>query len=425
MLFRYQEKNPYLVIVLVLGNVITIKKPVLLCFLFLKTQTKIIMTNKNKLKISLGGLLAVAVVALLTTPVSPFTVEPVSASAEVQSSKVLDSLVQDRSSANFFGDLPLTQIFEQSESGIVSISVKKPGVMKSGGVGSGFVFDKNGNIITNNHVVEDAENIVVTFIDGRSYNAEIVGTDAYSDLAVIKIDSLESIFFPLNVGNSDLLQVGETVAAIGNPYGLSGSMTSGIVSQIGRLLPSQNSGFSIPDVIQTDAAINPGNSGGPLLNLRGEVVGITTAIYSGDGAFSGVGFAIPSNTVSKIVPFLIKDGSYKHSWIGITSVNITPDIADVLGLDDAMGVMIMTVVKDGPANKAGLIGSSEVVEKDDVEYVVGGDVILAIDDTEVRKIDDLITYLQKSKSVGDTTTFKILRDDKIIFVDVILEERPK
>jgi len=377
----------------------------------------------NKLQITLGGLLTISVVLIVSaTYLNSFV--PAFVSAEITSSEILDSPVRDEFPEYNSGNLPLTQIFQESESGIVSIAVTKSSVIRLGGVGSGFVYDTTGNIITNNHVVENAEKIIVTFIDGRSYNAEIVGNDKYSDLAVIKINAKETTLFPLKIGNSDLLKVGESVTAIGNPYGLSGSMTSGIISQIGRLLPSQDNGFLIPDVIQTDAAINPGNSGGPLLNMNGNVVGVTTAIYSNDGSFSGVGFAIPSNTISKIIPFLIEQGSYKHSWIGITSLDITPDIADILELEDAKGVMIMNVVKDGPANKAGLRGSSEVVEKDGIEYTVGGDVILTIDDKEVRKIDDIVSYLQKEKSVGDTATFKIIRDGKTTTIDVILEERP-
>ncbi|ABX13569.1 S1C family serine protease [Nitrosopumilus maritimus] len=376
-------------------------------------------------KISLGGLSIVSAVVLVATIFSAsFVPGIVNVTAETTSSEILDSEVRDKSIKNSPDNLSLTQIFEQSESGIVSIAVTKSSIINSGGVGSGFVYDDTGNIITNSHVVENAKKIIVTFIDGRSYNAKVVGTDAYSDLAVIKINVDESILDPLILGNSDSIKVGERVTAIGNPYGLSGSMTAGIVSQIGRLIPSQNSGFTIPDVIQTDAAINPGNSGGPLLNMKGDVVGVTTAIYSRDGGFSGVGFAIPSNTVNKIIPFLIKDGSYNHPWVGITSINITPDIADILELEDATGIMIMNVVKDGPADKSDLMGSSEIIEKNGIQYTLGGDVILAIDDVEVRKVDDLITHLQKEKSVGDTTTLKILRDDKIIFKDILLEKRP-
>jgi len=380
----------------------------------------------NKLKISLGGLTAFGVITLLITLSSASTIvasEDAVAAYDDSSKPLLDSSVRDESQDFVNEALPLTEIFKQSESGIVSISVKKSTTFESSGVGSGFVYDHTGNIITNNHVVEDAEKITVTFIDGKSYDAKIIGTDAYSDLAVIKIPPNTSLN-PLTIGNSDLLKVGEGVTAIGNPYGLSGSMTSGIVSQIGRTIPSQNSAFSIPGVIQTDAAINPGNSGGPLFNLYGDVIGVTTAIYSKNGDFSGVGFAIPANTLTKIVPILIQQGVYNHPWIGITSVNMTPDLAEILGLDESKGVMIMDVIKDGPADKSGLRGSSEIIEKDGIDYKIGGDVILTIDDRDVRKIDDILIHLQKEKIVGDKTSFKILRDNKIISVDVVLNKRP-
>ena len=380
----------------------------------------------DKLRITLGGILVVAAaIFAVTISSASFNIATADVTTEfISSEKVIDSQVRDESPIDGPGDLSLTQIFEQSESGIVSVAVTKSSIIDQSGVGSGFVYNKKGHIITNSHVVEDAEKIVVTFIDGRSFNAKIIGNDTYSDLAVIKIDVDQSMLNPLSIGDSDLLKVGESVAAIGNPYGLSGSMTAGIVSQIGRLIPAQSSGFSIPDVIQTDAAINPGNSGGPLLNMSGKVIGITTAIYSNDGDFSGVGFAVPANTVNKIIPSLISDGTYKHPWIGITSQNITPDLAEVLGLEESKGIMIMSVVKDGPANKAGLRGSSEIAEKEGMKYTVGGDVILEIDRTDVRKVDDLISHLQKEKSVGDKTTFKILRDGKIITIDLLLEERP-
>ena len=200
-------------------------------------------------------------------------------------------------------------------------------------------------------------------------------------------------------------------------------MTSGIVSQLGRLLPS-GSGYSIPDVIQTDAAINPGNSGGPLLNLRGEVVGINTAIQSTTGEFTGVGFAIPSQTVAKIVPTLIELGEYKHPWIGISGRDIDPDLARALGLNDAVGFLIITVVDDSPASKAGLIGSDKTIQVDEGEFLVGGDIIISVDGSDVRKIDDILIHLQRVKSVGDEMNLEILRDGRVSQITIVLEERP-
>ena len=347
----------------------------------------------------------------------------VSAQDNLYSSEIQPVFAQQ---SQYSGVLSLTKLFEQSELGVVSISVTKTSDHgdTTGGVGSGFVFDREGHIITNNHVVNNAKKIVVTFVDGTSHHAEIVGTDPYADLAVIKIDVDSEKLHPLPLGNSSNLKVGEQIAAIGNPFGLSGSMTSGIVSQLGRILPSQGTGFSISDVIQTDTAINPGNSGGPLLNMKGQVVGINTAIYSTDGSFSGVGFSVPSDTALKIIPSLIKDGEYSHPWIGITTRNISPDLADALNLDDAKGVLVMTVVKDSPADKAGLHGSSQSTVVDDVDFLVGGDVILSMDGNDVRKIDDVLMQLQREKSVGDKLNLGVLRDGQMMDVILTLEKRP-
>ncbi len=321
-------------------------------------------------------------------------------------------------------DLSLIQIFERAETGVVRVNIQRSeDVATTNGVGSGFVFDKNGHIITNAHVVENSDKIVVTFLDGRSYNAEMIGIDPSTDISVIRVDADSSLLKPLLIGDSSNLKVGMQVAAIGNPFGLSGSMTSGIVSALGRLLP-QESGFSIPDVIQTDAAINPGNSGGPLLNSRGEVVGINTAIQSATGEFTGVGFAIPSNTIAKIVPKLISDGTYHHPWVGIAGRDINPDLAKVLHLTDARGFLIVNVVEGSPADKAGLKGSSETKEIDGIEYLIGGDVVLSVDGNVVRKIDDILIHLQRYKSVGDEMVLEILRDGRVTNIVVKLDERP-
>ena len=318
--------------------------------------------------------------------------------------------------------LSLIEIFEKSEPGVVRVNVQRVETSDSvGGVGSGFVFDKKGHIITNAHVVSDAKKIIVTFLDGRSYNAEMIGVDKFTDIAVIKVNADLKLLSPLLIGDSSNLKVGEPIAAIGNPFGLSGSMTAGIVSQLGRLLPS-GLGYSIPDVIQTDAAINPGNSGGPLLNMRGEMVGINTAIQSATGEFTGVGFAVPSQTVAKIVPTLIEKGEYRHPWIGIQGQDIDPDLANVLGLKDAKGLLVVSVIDDSPAQKAGLIGSERSIEG--TRYIVGGDIILAVDGIEVRQIDDILIHLQRAKSVGDDLVLEILRDGRTTNITVTLQERP-
>jgi len=322
--------------------------------------------------------------------------------------------------------LTLVELFEKSEEGVVKIQVVRNNIPgDTGSVGSGFVYDNLGHIITNAHVVDGATKATVTFLDGSQYDAEIIGKDKFTDIAVIKVSEKPRLLHPLQIGDSSQLRVGEQVAAIGNPFGLSGSMTSGIVSALGRLLvASPDSAFSIPDVIQTDAAINPGNSGGPLLNLRGEVIGINTAIQSISGGNTGVGFAIPSNTAIKIVPSLIEDGEYHHPWIGISGRDIDPDLARVLELKDAKGFLVITVVDGSPADKAGLKGMTATQVIGGKEYPADGDIIISVDDKEVRKISDILIHLQREKSVGDTMVLGVLRDGEFMHISLELVERP-
>ena len=321
--------------------------------------------------------------------------------------------------------LTLVELFEKSESGVVRIDVDKINSSReTGSLGSGFVFDDLGHIITNAHVVESASSVTITFLDGSQYNAQIIGSDKFTDIAVIKVEEKPRYLHPLQMGDSSTLKVGEQVAAIGNPFGLSGSMTSGIVSQIGRLLPSQDTGFSIPNVIQTDAAINPGNSGGPLLNMAGKVMGINTAIQSGTGQSAGIGFAVPSNTILKVVPVLIEKGKYSHPWIGISGKDIDPELAKVRDLDQSKGFLIITVVPGSPAEIAGLKGVSEIKIIGDKEYPADGDIIISVDGKEVRKISDILIHLQEEKSVGDEMILGILRDGEVMHVILALVERP-
>jgi len=342
-----------------------------------------------------------------------------------------DLITSNGHSATTLGDvlsssksnLSLVELFEKSEEGVVKIQVVRDGQNRDS-QGSGFVYDNLGHIITNALVVDGASKATVTFLDGSQYDAEIIGTDKFTDIAVIKVSEKPRLLHPLQIGDSSQLRIGEQVAAIGNPFGLSGSMTSGIVSQMGRLLPSQDSGFSIPDVIQTDAAINPGNSGGPLLNMKGQVVGINTAIQSISGGNTGVGFAVPSNTAIKIVPSLIEDGEYHHPWIGISGRDIDPDLARVLELKDAKGFLIITVVDGSPADKAGLKGMTATQVIDGKEYPANGDIIISVDDKEVRKISDILIHLQREKSVGDTMVLGVLRDGEFMHKFLTLVERP-
>ncbi|MGI0046458.1 MAG: S1C family serine protease [Nitrosotalea sp.] len=332
-------------------------------------------------------------------------------------------------------DSTLTDLFEKIQDSVVQITSKvnttdntiiingQPLSSQSTRLGSGFIYDKQGDIVTNNHVVEGSSTVNVTFIDGNTYTAKVVGTDPDNDIAVIQIidNFSDESLAPLTLGNSSDLQVGQQVIAIGNPFGLSDSMTTGIVSAIGRLLPNQDSGYSIPDIIQVDAAINPGNSGGPLLNLQGQVVGMNSAIKTDTGDFSGIGFAIPSDTIERIAPILIKNGTYQHPYLGIAGRTIDPDVALANGLPrNFKGVMVEKVVQGGPADKAGLTAAT----LDDNNIPHGGDIITAIDGHPIKTIYDVIAYLDDEKSVGDKVTLTVNRMGKSLDLVATLAVRP-
>jgi len=316
----------------------------------------------------------------------------------------------------------LIDIFEKSEESIVQVSVLR-GESK-GGMGSGFVYSDEGYVITNQHVVQDAEKVMITFLDGEAYIGNVVGSDRDLDIAVVKVEPTNTYLQPIKIGDSSELKVGEKIVAIGNPFGLSGSMTSGIVSQMGRLLP-QETGYSIPDVIQTDAAINPGNSGGPLINMKGEVVGINTAIQSATGEFSGIGFAVPSNTVKKVVPVLIENGEFKHPWMGISGTDVDPELAKVRELKSSKGFLVVSVIEGSPAELAGLLGVTETKEMDGREFALDGDIILSIDGKTVRKISDILVHLQREKSIGDEMVLSVNRNGEMLELTMVLEERPR
>jgi S1-C subfamily serine protease len=325
---------------------------------------------------------------------------------EVESLRSQISLQRYINSSEF---MALPQIYNQTMFSVVLIMVE---TSQGSAQGSGFVYDDEGRIITNNHVVEGASSIEITFIDGSIYSATIVGTDPYSDLAVIDVNVAPSLLHPLVLGNSSDLVVGETVIAIGNPYGLSNSMSAGIVSQLGREL-SATGGYIIVDVIQTDAAINPGNSGGPMLNLRGEVVGMNTAILTTTGEWQGIGFAIPSDTIKREVLSLIQSGSYSHPYLGITGRDMTPDIAGDVGLPNTTkGVQVVSVNSPGPS--AGKLQSN--------------DVIIGVDGYNVKTFYDLILYIERNKRPGDTVSLSVLRKSfltwDLLTVTITLGTRP-
>src|SRR5215208_93797 len=295
-------------------------------------------------------------------------------------------------------------------------------------LGSGFVWDQQGHIVTNNHVVAGADKIQVTFSDGTTVPATLVGADPDSDLAVIKVDVASDKLHPVQMADSKSIQVGQLAIAIGNPFGLEGSMSTGIISALGRSLPAdETSGqsYSIPDIIQTDAPINPGNSGGILIDVNGQVLGVTSAIESPVRANAGVGFAIPSAIVNNVVPALIKDGKYIHSWLGISGTSLTPDLAKAMNLDATQrGALVEEVMPNSPAEKAGLRGSNQQTTIDGQTINVGGDVVTAIDNQQVLQMDDLIAYLAGSTKVDQKVTLTLLRDGKQQNVDVTLAARP-
>lgn len=409
---------------------------------------------------------------------------------EVQNSTNNSSIIPGTniSSTNVTALLTPTELFSKVQDSVVQVTTTNTDIAGplNSGLGSGFVYDNDGHIITNYHVValaslsgESSNNIsssnnntdiIVTFNDGSVYNARVVGSDRFSDIAVLRVENIsESKLVPLTFGNSSQAKIGEQVVAIGNPFGLSGTLTVGVVSGLGRTIPSladdqqeqeqpplpetpfddlfpdipglpfqqpplipdqqqqeRSGAFSIPDIIQTDAAVNPGNSGGPLLNMEGQVIGMNTAIFSETGVYAGIGFAIPSNTITKTVPSLITIGSYQHPWLGLIGIDITPDIAEALGLslEEAKGFLIIGVNEGSPADKAGVRGGDRVTNVNGREIRLGGDIVLKIDNQDVRKIEDILTYLEGQKHVGDIVQLTIVRDGKTQTVNATLTPRP-
>jgi serine protease Do len=295
-------------------------------------------------------------------------------------------------------------------------------------LGSGFVWDENGHIVTNNHVVNGAGKIEVTFSDGTSVPAKLVGADPDSDLAVLQVDVAADQLHPVQLADSGAVKVGQLAIAIGDPFGLEGTMTTGIISAVGRSLPADETStqpYTIPDVIQTDAPINPGNSGGVLVDALGQVLGVTSAIESPVRANAGIGFAIPSAIVNNVVPALIKAGKYIHTWLGMSGRNLVPDLATAMNLDAGQrGALVEEVMPNSPAEKAGLRGSNKQVTIDGQTVNVGGDLVTAIDGQPVVEMDDLIAYLARSTKVDQRVTLTILRDGKQQTLDVTLMARP-
>ena len=301
---------------------------------------------------------------------------------------------------------------------------RRPEGLVPAGEGSGFVWSAEGHVVTNHHVIASADRVTVIFADGAEFEAKVVGSDAGSDLAILKIDTAGRSFPALEMGDSGALRVGQLSLAIGNPFGQEFTMSRGIVSALGRAMPGVD-GFANSQIIQTDTHINPGNSGGPLLDRHGDVIGITAQIISNSGSSAGVGFAIPINTAKRIVPELIADGAYQHAYMGINGASLNDKLAQANGLStDTRGTLIVGIVEGGPAHEAGLVASSETTRLDGLDYPVGGDVITGLDGTPVDGLNDLITYLSENNRPGDKLTVELLRDGEPKTVEVMLQTRP-
>ena len=369
-------------------------------------------------------------VVTTTTPVSK-TASPTTVSTNATASLNLTTTTTSGASttiaanASLLGLNPVT-IYRHASPSVVTVEGVQTNATGSVTIlGSGFVTDLQGAyyVITNYHVVQDMVSPTVTFSNGEAYPASVVGTDPYVDLAVVSVEAPPSEFHPLQIGNSSQLVVGEPVVAIGNPFGLSGSMTFGIISQLGRTISESLAGnFAIADVIQLSAPINPGNSGGPLLNADGMVFGITTAIVSGS---QGVGFAIPSNVITRELRTLVATGHYTlHSLIGILGTDMTYQLAQLQGTNVTFGVLIENVTAGGPADNAGLRGGSQTTEVQGSPYITGGDIIVALNGTKTVDLDSLSSYLQERTVPGQTLVVQIIRSGQTETVDLVLGTRP-
>ncbi|MFL6381406.1 MAG: S1C family serine protease [Nitrososphaeraceae archaeon] len=391
-----------------------------------------------------GNTMYILLIHLLQQPASSEGSIAVLAAAAAQSQPSNNSnMTSSLSTSSSTSSSSLPDVFQKVENSVVQITSTKSnpneviilnGVpqteRRSTALGSGFVYDNQGHVVTNYHVIDGASRADVTFTDGNTYSANVVGKDPNSDVVILQITSnfSEEKVVPLPLANSSAVRPGEQVIAIGNPFGLSGTITTGIVSAKGRLLPNPDTGFSIPNMIQTDTAINPGNSGGPLLNTKGEAIGMNTAIFSRTGSYSGVGFAIPSNTIAKEVPLLIKNGSYAHPWLGISGGKITPDSIRAMGLPaNYKGVIVGSIQPGSPAEKSGLKGLTQ----DDSNNNGGGDaapqtgdIITAVDGHPTRQIDDIINYIESQKNIGDNIKLTVNRNGQIMDLTATLQARP-
>ncbi len=298
------------------------------------------------------------------------------------------------------------------------------------GSGSGFLYDREGHIVTNFHVIENAEELLVTLASGQVYEAKVIGLDPANDLAVIGIDTPEGLPAPVAIGDSDKLRVGQFVVAIGNPFGLEQTLTTGVISALGRVIQSPEDNRFIGEAIQTDAAINPGNSGGPLLDLKGRVIGVNSQIISPSRASAGIGFAVSANTVQRVAPELISRGYYPHPWLGAQMLPLTRDLAKAfreanMKIPVDAGLLVIETVRGAPAANADIRGGSQLVRIGRYEIPLGGDIIIAISGEPVDNFEELTVFLETQTKVGDIVEVTLIRDGAEQTVAVTLDERPQ
>jgi S1-C subfamily serine protease len=402
------------------------------------------MDEKNKIHwVWAPALLALLFISLLPGLPAVTTHSSVAAStsastavATAQAPAIAPTAVFDEQQAANQLEAQVIGVYDAASPAVVNITNRSyvyygfMGSVPEEGTGSGFVYDNEGHIVTNYHVIENADELLVTLADGQVYKAEVVGSDPTNDLAVLRIDGGTDLPQPLVLGDSDFLRVGQFVLAIGNPFGLQRTLTTGVVSALGRVIDSPQDNRFIGEAIQTDAAINPGNSGGPLLDLQGRVIGVNSQIISPSGASSGIGFAVSAKTVQRVVTELIARGYYAHPWLGVDMLPLTPSVVQVLreaGVEVPVdsGVLVLDSTAGGPADRAGIQGGSEWVRIGRYQLQVGGDIITAIDGRPTPDLQTLTVYLEMEKTVGNTVELTILRDSQELKIPVTLGEQPQ
>lgn len=380
---------------------------------------KILTGRTNRLSINLNNTLLTGTILIAASFFSWLSFSEFDNSVLGQVQSVSSNNSNNMANLASYSESSIPDLFDKTKSSVVQISPSSKSA-NSSLLGSGFVYDHYGHVLTNSHVVENASSVLVTFIDGNQYDAIVKGKDPVNDIAVLELsENVTEELIPVQFGNSSAVRVGERIFTIGNPYGFSNTLTGGFISQLGRILLESGAAapYPHPNMIQTDAIINPGNSGGPLVNLQGLIIGMNTAsIDSPHGGITGLGFAIPSKTLLREVPVLIKNGSYAHPWLGISALTLTSDLNEEMGLTpNFKGVLVDSLVKDGPADKAGVQGRDQFPQ---------GDIIIALDGLSIKNISDLLSYIENNKRAGDKISIILQRNNQTNNITATLGERP-